>query len=62
MRLVVDAQLIVEDVGITAGFADPGVARQIEMFREAIAGVPRPHSRGRVRRRPAGRTPSRRPG
>ena len=39
-RLVLDAQLIVEDVGIIAGFANEGVARQIEMFREAIAGVP----------------------
>jgi hypothetical protein len=33
LRLVVDAQSIVEDVGSTAGFADPGVAPPIEMFR-----------------------------
>jgi hypothetical protein len=33
LRLVVDAQPIVEYVGITAGFADTGVAPQIEMFR-----------------------------
>jgi hypothetical protein len=40
MRNIVDAQLIVDDVAVVDGFANQGVAEQITLFQEAIAGVP----------------------
>ena len=39
-RLLVDASLIVEELGLVAGFANEGVARQVTMFQEATAKVP----------------------
>jgi hypothetical protein len=39
-RNMVDASLVVEDLSVTPGYADQGVARQIEMYQEAIAKVP----------------------
>lgn len=40
MRQILDAQLIVEDVVVVDGFANQGVAEQITLYQEAIAGVP----------------------
>jgi hypothetical protein len=39
-RLLVDASLIVEELGVVGGAANEGVAQQIEMYREAIGKVP----------------------
>lgn len=39
-RLLVDASLIVEELGLVGGFANEGVARQVTMFQEATAKVP----------------------
>ena len=39
-RLLVDASLIVEELGLVGGVANEGVARQITMFQEATAKVP----------------------
>jgi hypothetical protein len=39
-RLVLDASLIVEELGVVGGFTNEGVARQIAIYREAIAEVP----------------------
>ena len=39
-RLLVDASLIVEELGLVGGFAHEGVARQVTMFQEATAKVP----------------------
>ena len=40
MRNIVDAQLIVNDLAVVDGFANQGVAEQITLYQEAIAGVP----------------------
>jgi hypothetical protein len=39
-RLLLDASLIVEELGLVGGFANEGVARQVTMFQEATAKVP----------------------
>lgn len=39
-RLMVDAALIVDELGVVDGFANEGIARQMTLFREAIAQVP----------------------
>jgi hypothetical protein len=39
-RLLVDANLIVERLGLVGGYVNEGVARQVQMFQEAIAEVP----------------------
>ena len=39
-RLMFDAGLVVEELGIVSGFANEGVARQVTMFQEAMAKVP----------------------
>ena len=39
-RLLVDAGLIVDELGVVGGVANEGVAEQITMFQEAIAKVP----------------------
>ena len=39
-RLLADATMIVDELGVVGGFANEGVARQMEIFREAIAKVP----------------------
>jgi hypothetical protein len=39
-RLLADASLIVDELGVVAGFANEGVARQMTIFRDAIAQVP----------------------
>ena len=40
MRITVDAQMIVENLALIDGFANQGVADQVAMYQEAIAGVP----------------------
>ena len=39
-RVMVDASLIVDDLGLVDGYANEGVARQMELYREAAAKVP----------------------
>jgi len=39
-RLLADASLIVDELGVVAGFANEGVARQVTIYRDAIAQVP----------------------
>ena len=39
-RLLVDAGLIVEELGVISGVANDGVAQQMAMFGEAVAKVP----------------------
>ena len=39
-RLMIDASLIVDELGIVDGFANEGVAREMGLYREAIAQVP----------------------
>jgi hypothetical protein len=39
-RLLHDASLIVEDIGVVEGFAGAGIAREMELYRESIARVP----------------------
>ena len=39
-RLMIDASLIVDELGIVDGFANEGIARQLTLYREAIAQVP----------------------
>jgi hypothetical protein len=39
-RVMVDAGLIVEELGLVGGFANEGVAQQMAMYQEAIAKVP----------------------
>jgi hypothetical protein len=41
-RILVDASLIVDELGIVDGFANEGIAREMALFREAIAKVPQP--------------------
>ena len=39
-RLLADAALIIDELGVVAGFANEGIARQMEIYRGAIAQVP----------------------
>jgi len=39
-RLMIDASLIVDELGIVDGYANEGIAREMMLFREAIAQVP----------------------
>ena len=39
-RLVIDAQLIVEDVRLIAGVTGSGIAQQMQLYQEAVAKVP----------------------
>jgi hypothetical protein len=39
-RLMADAGLIVEELGLVGGFANEGVAQQMMIYQEAIAKVP----------------------
>jgi len=39
-RVMVDASLIVDELGLVDGYANEGVARQMELYREAAAKVP----------------------
>jgi hypothetical protein len=39
-RRLLDASLVVDDLRIVEGYTNEGVARQMEMWREAIAKVP----------------------
>ena len=39
-RNIVDASLIVEDLCMTMGYCDQGVARQMELYQDAIQKVP----------------------
>jgi hypothetical protein len=39
-RLLADASLIVDELGVVSGFANEGVARQVEIYRGAVAKVP----------------------
>jgi hypothetical protein len=41
-RILVDASLIVDELGIVDGFANEGIAREMALYREAIAQVPQP--------------------
>ena len=39
-RNMVDASLIVEDLAVSVGYTNEGVARQMEIYQDAIAKVP----------------------
>jgi hypothetical protein len=39
-RMLLDASLVVDNLSIAAGFANEGIARQMEMFQEAITRIP----------------------
>ena len=39
-RLLADAALIIDELGVVGGFANEGIARQMEIYRGAIAEVP----------------------
>jgi hypothetical protein len=39
-RLLVDASLVVDELGVVEGFANEGVAREMAIYREAIHRVP----------------------
>lgn len=39
-RVLIDAGLIVEDLKLADGYTNAGIARQMEMFQEAISKVP----------------------
>ena|SRR5689334_18455535 len=39
-RNMVDASLIVEDLAVSVGYTDQGVARQVQIYQDAIAKVP----------------------
>ena len=39
-RLLADAALIIDELGVVGGFANEGIARQMEIYRGAIAQVP----------------------
>ncbi|HEX2087735.1 MAG TPA: hypothetical protein VHF89_18765 [Solirubrobacteraceae bacterium] len=41
-RNLVDANLVVDELGVVAGWVNEGVAHQMAMFTEAIARVPQP--------------------
>ena len=39
-RRIIDASLVVDDLRVVGGYANEGVARQMEMWREAVTKVP----------------------
>ena len=39
-RNMIDADLVVEELGIVAGWVNEGIAHQMSMFQEAVAKVP----------------------
>ena len=39
-RLMIDASLIVDELGIVDGYANEGIAREMTLYREAIAQIP----------------------
>ena len=39
-RLLTDANLIVDELGVVGGFVNEGLARQVQIFQDAIAQVP----------------------
>lgn len=39
-RLMIDADLIVDELGMVVGYTNEGIAREMTLFREAIAQVP----------------------
>ncbi len=39
-RILIDASLIVDELGVVEGFANEGIARELALYREAIAQVP----------------------
>jgi hypothetical protein len=39
-RLMIDASLIVDELGIVDGFANEGIARELTLYREAVTQVP----------------------
>ncbi len=39
-RIIVDASLIVDELGVVEGFANEGVAQEMAIYRDAIARVP----------------------
>ena len=41
-RILVDASLIVDELGVVDGFANEGIAREMAVYRDAIAAVPQP--------------------
>jgi hypothetical protein len=41
-RILVDASLIVDELGVVDGFANEGIAQEMALYREAIAQVPQP--------------------
>ena len=41
-RILVDASLIVDELGVVDGFANEGITREMAVYREAIAQVPQP--------------------
>ncbi len=42
-RLMIDADLVVEKLTILDGFTDTAIAKQLELYRDAIAKVPQAH-------------------
>ncbi len=41
-RILIDASLVVEDLGVVHGLANEGVARDMMLYREAVGRVPQP--------------------
>jgi len=41
-RILFDASLIVDELGVVDGYANEGIARELTLYREAIAQVPQP--------------------
>jgi hypothetical protein len=41
-RILFDASLIVDELGVVDGYANEGIARELTLYREAIAKVPQP--------------------
>jgi hypothetical protein len=39
-RNMIDASLVVEDLSVTMGYCDQGVAREVELYQDAIGKVP----------------------
>ena len=39
-RLMIDASLIVDELGVVDGYANEGIARELGLYREAIAQTP----------------------
>jgi hypothetical protein len=42
-RMIANAQLVVDDLSIVDAYANAGIARQLEVFREAAGRVPQAH-------------------